>query len=266
MLAYNIILDSIDVDHDYLDTVSVLRSQTKAGDLATMIFPTSYSLDWDYDYDYEETYTYVTDTSTVGEAFIVTSNDAGEGTLLMFRDSFGNTLLPLMANVFETAVFSKATPYAVQTYVEEYAPTAVVIEKVERNIADFATEAPLMETLACDLDGALDTNENGTKVDLAECETNTTYVAISGKIGNDNYSDQITAAYVRIVVGDDEKTYPAFMVSDGDDFGYICYLKKDTLAVLADGASEVAVQVVLAYGDDLALVTEATFDIAEFVE
>lgn len=144
VLAYNAIMDSMLLDHDTYETVPVVRKKDAYGDLNKMIYPISYESEWDYYYQKENEFAYVSDTESVEDAWIETVNDNGNNSLLMFRDSFGNTLLPLMADVFEHAYFSKAVPYGLGKYMEQYNPEYVVIEKVERNISDFAYDPPVV--------------------------------------------------------------------------------------------------------------------------
>lgn len=58
----------------------------------------------------------------------------GEGSLLMFRDSFGELLYPFMAEGFASARFSRQAAYDLTT-AEELSSTAIVIELVERNLS-----------------------------------------------------------------------------------------------------------------------------------
>ncbi|MCL1797166.1 MAG: hypothetical protein FWG24_02420 [Eggerthellaceae bacterium] len=95
------------------------------------------------------------DASSVEDAFIKTVADSGAAradagtaagtttsgdTLLMFRDSFGNSLIPLMAPEFETAYFSKYVPYDF-TQIETLKPTHTIVERAERHVGLLA-EAP----------------------------------------------------------------------------------------------------------------------------
>ncbi len=92
---------------------------------------------------YENSYEITNQARSVEDGLIMTSS-AGTGRLLMFRDSFGNSLLPFFAGRFAAGCFSKGEPYALRQYVEEEAPDVVIMEKVERNIADLLTSPPLI--------------------------------------------------------------------------------------------------------------------------
>ena len=71
----------------------------------------------------------------------IVAHGSGEGTLLAYRDSFGNNLYPYLAHSFETAHFSRATAYDL-TNLEGV--DCVLIELVERNIDYLITNIPLM--------------------------------------------------------------------------------------------------------------------------
>ena len=68
---------------------------------------------------------------------IETTSAGTNGNLLMFRDSFGNTLHSLLAESFGHAVFSRATPYDLGAMDTIQADT-VILEIVERNLKNLA--------------------------------------------------------------------------------------------------------------------------------
>ncbi|MCD8232618.1 MAG: hypothetical protein LUD14_12585 [Clostridiales bacterium] len=267
VLAYNEILGGMGIDHDLLETVTAVRTNTEIGDLNAMIYPLTSEPEWNYEYQYESTYTYVTDTESVEDAWIETENAEGEGSLLMFRDSFGNTLLPLMANEFSEAYFSKSVPYKLGEYMETYSPETVVIEKVERNINEFAENPPLIQTLETEFTMETESAENNTTCEVGESENDISYLSINGVL------DETTAAedcevYLRLTVGETAKTFPAFLVSsDESDFGYQFYLSKDSLAVMtSDGNTTLNVEVITVNGDDAAVVKAVSVETEAYLQ
>ena len=62
----------------------------------------------------------------------------------MYRDSFGESILPFFADEYQKAYFSRLVPYNMENLLQ-YRPDTVVVERVERQIAAFATEIPIME-------------------------------------------------------------------------------------------------------------------------
>lgn len=78
----------------------------------------------------------------VTDSWVQTSGD-GSGSLLMFRDSFGNALVPFLASAFEQAAFSKLVPYNLPEMTRVGAD-CVLIERAERHLSDLATAPPVM--------------------------------------------------------------------------------------------------------------------------
>ncbi len=72
-----------------------------------------------------------------------TVSEEGEGTLLMFRDSFGNALHPFFAEDFARAAFSRQMPYRLD-WLEGGTADVLIVEIVERNLKDLAERAPVM--------------------------------------------------------------------------------------------------------------------------
>ena len=106
VLAYDTILDSLMMEHETYETVKAVREKKEYGDLNKMLYPLTAKPEWNYYYQYDNQWSYVSDNKDVEAAWIETQCSKGKGSLLMFRDSFGNTLLPLMAAQFEKDCFS----------------------------------------------------------------------------------------------------------------------------------------------------------------
>ena len=68
------------------------------------------------------------------DSITIDTRSAQEGTLLMFRDSFGELLYPFMAGSWGEARFSRQAAYDL-TVAEELSAGAVVVEIVERNLS-----------------------------------------------------------------------------------------------------------------------------------
>lgn len=249
VLACNKILDSLGKKHETYETVPAVRTKTEYGDLNLMLYPKSAVPEWNYQYEKEPSYRYVTDFQSVEDAWIRTSNDQGEGSLLMFRDSFGNTLLPLMADTYKEGYFSKIVPYPIEEYMEECHTDTVVVEKVERNLREFLTEPPVMTGIPVKLEGAPEEKETKTTLRLKESEYDLSYLEISGTL-DEEYAKADTDIYVSVKCGDDEQVYEAFTVAEGDSaYGYLCYLPKasatsDTLEVCVMAGTKKAVTIV----------------------
>lgn len=114
--------------------------EAHAGDLYAMLYPASGKLDGQFVFDSPLDFSYTRPFHAVDDILIETAGK-GEGTLLMFRDSFGNALHSLMAESFGESTFTRATPYDLSGAAQaDY----VVLEIVERNIPRLAEGGYLM--------------------------------------------------------------------------------------------------------------------------
>lgn len=162
VLGYNAMLDAAGKAHeDYSDIEYSLVPGKIAGDLSLMIYPVSTKYEDDYEYNRDYTYKYYycdnvkpqapldevlktgADAEDVTYSEIITGSDNGDGALLMYRDSFGNALIDLMSEEFETSYFSKLEPYNLSKMNYVGADT-VILEKVERHLQSLGKVAPLM--------------------------------------------------------------------------------------------------------------------------
>ncbi len=116
-------------------------NQNWRGDLEDMIFPSFSFMDWQADYNVDWTYQITSNFRSEEDILITTENDSGEGSLLIFRDSFGNSLFPFFAQSYQNAVFSRAVPYDLRQ-IDAY--DTVMIEIVERNLSNLIRTAPVM--------------------------------------------------------------------------------------------------------------------------
>ncbi len=266
VLAYNTILGTMGIVHDTLDNVPVSRSETEIGDLNSMVFPLTAQPEWNYNYDYEKTYAYTTPTESVEDSWIATENAEGSGSLLMFRDSFGNTLLPLMANTFSEAYFSKGIPYLIGLYMDLYQPETVVVEKVERNVSEFAEDPPVMPGIAADLPEKNAVSESTATCVVESSMNDMTYVSVSGVL-DETWSESLTNVYVRLSAEDTAKTVEAFLISSEEtDYGYQVYLaKQDLLDLFPDGCDNIQVEVIAGTTDGAYTVYSEAMDFTEAV-
>lgn len=159
------------------------------------------------------------------KGWLVTENPKGTGTLLMFRDSFANNLIPFFSGDFATAAYSKGEPNALERYVETQAPTAVIIQKVERNLTDYLTEPPILTAPTEELPLAYTITKPAATVQAAESEHDPNYLRITGTVEKDRLQE---AAAVCVSV--DGTLYRAYLTGENS---FLLYLKK---ALVSDGA------------------------------
>ncbi|MBQ5748967.1 MAG: hypothetical protein IIV87_02300, partial [Oscillospiraceae bacterium] len=111
------------------------------GDLAEMLYPSSDEQEMSLALARERTFAYASPIRAADDMLIETSCETGSGSLLMFRDSFGNVWHEDLAECFASARFSRAMPYDL-TMLDD--ADTLVIELVERNLPQLAQKAPVM--------------------------------------------------------------------------------------------------------------------------
>lgn len=115
------------------------------GDLYAMMYPAFTDPETDVVFGDVLDFSYTTD-STRADSITLGTAGGGTGSLLCYRDSFGNLLYPYLADSFAEALFSRATRYDL-TQPGEF----VLIELVERNLRYLLRYTPDMPAPARDL-------------------------------------------------------------------------------------------------------------------
>lgn len=143
-IGFNVVMNKFEKDaFDYLSCDNEIKS-THAGDLYKMLYPTGKKLDNQVVFNHKTSFEFTSRYKTEEDLVIKTKNKIKEGSLTMYRDSFCNALLPMFADEFSTAEFSRIFPYRlnlVDTNKSDY----VVFELVERNIGNLLLSAPVMK-------------------------------------------------------------------------------------------------------------------------
>ncbi len=143
LLAYNAIMTGTSLEYNTFDTLNFADSYEWTGDLSNMLYVSDAPMDNQIMPMRTFGYKYTSKQKKVEANRIDTHNQDGTGKALIYRDSFGNTLIPYFAENFEDCHFSKIVPYDMSD-VEEYTPDVTVVELVERNIPNLGKAAPVM--------------------------------------------------------------------------------------------------------------------------
>lgn len=146
-IAADSLLGELGVEHRaYAGGEAELRCDF-AGDLDKMLFPAAPALEDELYYEGWPSFQYRGEVESTFDPQIDTVSGQGEGCLLMYRDSFGNALLPFMAECYPAAHFSRSVPYQLSADIAEYGAGTVVVERAERFIPTMACNAPIMQAL-----------------------------------------------------------------------------------------------------------------------
>lgn len=195
--AYEAIMQEAGLEYiDFTNSQYTVKSDFD-GDLYAMLFPNGSRKDEQVYFDREAEFYYVSKYRGPEDLLIETMADNSEGSLLMYRDSFGNALHTFMAESFGYSVFSRALPYDL-TGADEY--SLVVLEIVERNIGNLLEYPPVIKAAKVELDN----------IEQTDTEIMADFTASSGM----NYITvqcgeipQSTNVYIR-VNGDIYEAYP----------------------------------------------------------
>ncbi len=114
------------------DSLKFSDKQDLRGDLDTLLYPDSIKYDSNPTWDFSEQFIYTSAFSSTMDMQI-TTRGAGKGKLLIFRDSFANALIPILASSFEEARFERAIPYRIDL-LDSFDADYVIVEITERNL------------------------------------------------------------------------------------------------------------------------------------
>lgn len=111
------------------------------GDLYEMVYPSGQESEADaayaFDYAYDEKF------RSADDITIHTENPGADGSIFVYRDSFGINLHPFLAQSYQRACFSRNMPYRLSAVKEEQ-PDVLLVEIVERNLKWLLERAPEM--------------------------------------------------------------------------------------------------------------------------
>lgn len=218
LIVYNAIMDKFKLEHeDYSDKAP--ESTKTDGDLNRMLYSYYGFAEDDLAYPFEGSYLYANDVESVEDGWIITKSDKGTKKLLMFRDSFANTLIPFFSEEFGEAYYSKGFPNQLEMYIEQYAPDFVVMEKVERNITDYLVNPPIMTGTITGTPNVYTIANTSSTVQATTSENNADYIMITGAVDPSRIKDDSD-----IMVSIDGVCYNAFQTENN---GFLLYIKRD---------------------------------------
>lgn len=221
------------------------------GDLNSMLYPLNSEPETNAEYRLEG-YAVTNGARAADDPVIVTSASDAEGSLLMYRDSFGNTLYPFMAQAFGSACFVRTVPYNLALYMDLHLPDTVMVEKVERSIDELASMPPVLETPDTQL---LVTGSRSTEtgIEASEAPENIMFWRLDGVV-EPGVMDERSRIFLRFT---DENgisfVREAFTVSDNNgDSGFRMYISKDALQSAVS-----KVEVIVSVGGQLTTAAES---------
>lgn len=183
------------------------------GDLYEMVYPAGSETEQDTAYDF--TYQYDEKFHSADDITIHTKNSEADGSVFVYRDSFGINLHPFLAQSYGSACFSRNMPYRLTAAMEEQ-PDVLLVELVERNLnwlLERAPELPAPERTAVP---AADTGA-GLKAQREDSRMEDTF-CLTGSLSGQNVDDDSpvyilteTAAYEASPCGESEQPFTAYL-------------------------------------------------------
>ena len=142
-LAHDAILEALGRSGTAYEPAAFTFARDHSADLYQMLYPTGSEKDLQAYPTRERSFTYLRPIRSPEDQRIFTACETGEGSLLMFRDSFGNTLHTFMAESFASACFSRAMPYDLSLLDSEN-PDTLILEITERHLRWLAERPPIL--------------------------------------------------------------------------------------------------------------------------
>ncbi len=143
--CYNAMMDGLALPHTNYIEGGYIEDTVWQGDLTAMMLPNEEIYDTQIIFNTPTEYEYISKFRTEEDLNIETYNEDGTGNILVYRDSFCNALLPLIANDFQYCKFTRVIPYRISTEFATQQYDVIVIEIVERNIGELLKGAPMIK-------------------------------------------------------------------------------------------------------------------------
>lgn len=197
------------------------ETDTHRGDLYEMLYPTGTGREPDTEFDQPFAFDYVRPIRSAEDQRIETQAPGQTGSLLMFRDSFGNTLHSFLAEEYGQALFSRTMPYQMSLLDETGADT-VIIELVERNLDYLAERAPIFPAPLRVLSGQPPQGEAKAAVTAPADSQLAGRIRLEGTISGTIDTD--SPIYVQL----GEALYEASPVGKGEGYPFTLYVPEDS--------------------------------------
>lgn len=133
-VAYDAILDALGRDHDDFAAAPRQTVSDFPGDLDALLTPTLSRTDENIVYE-TPAFRYTSNYATPMDLIISTACATGEGSALIFRDSFGSAMIPYFSAAFADVRYERANPYRIDQLARQGADV-VIVEIAERNLRD----------------------------------------------------------------------------------------------------------------------------------
>ena len=223
LLGYNSLMDCLGIPHETYKNAPAEEIKHE-GDIDKMLFPLSSKPEEDIDYSSVFSYYYHNEVTDDMDEWIETVCPQKTAAILIYRDSFGESIIPFIADNVKYGYFSRLVPYNL-SQIEQYNPDYVVIERAERELEDFIETAAIMEpdtvsTIICpqiSSDSSIKMERQGSWL-LFDGEVDANLIAKDSEIYVSIRDDSGTT-----------KTYPVFYTSLKAKGRYQLYIQENSI-------------------------------------
>ena len=182
-LACDVILDALGKAHTDVYGTKTAKKDNGAGDLYDMLYVWGRNYDKDTVYVKEHKFSYERPVRSFEDNFINTVCEGKADRLYMFRDSFGNTLHPFLADEFAHCTFTRILPFNLIEARKDNADF-VILETVERNIERIITDGAVFEAPQRSLKGDVTDITGDTELEISDASSIIDgYIRLDGNIG-----------------------------------------------------------------------------------
>ena len=239
-LAADLMMTAVGQEHDSYELEPYTVRTDYEGDLDKMLYPNALTLEDEIYYEKVQTFAYVGEIKSTFDPKITSVNPVKTGSLVMYRDSFGNALVPFFADAYANAYFSRGVPYQLSDVTTQAADT-VIIERAERFLPDMAENPPVLEASLALPKGTVEVVSEDGANDVTMRRQGLNFV-LTGWIPSESL-EWDSKIYVRF---NNEMMYEAFPNSvtvDGtlQDGGFTLYIGTDKLP-MAENTVEILVE------------------------
>lgn len=212
LVAYRAIMANIasGVNYDEYKDIAYTKANDYGGDVHYFVLPSVKGGEERIILDYKTNYKPDRPVNLDRDVVSSTTSSVNDFRLIMFRDSFGKALFPLIASNVGRAYISREFPYNM-SYIEKEQPNAVVAELVERNIPWLIDSAPNMPAIKRGIVGAMAEEELGAK---AYAKVTKNEIFINGYIDPDKIDHSKMSIYISLSNGE---TFEAFPILDAEN-------------------------------------------------
>ena len=202
-IVSNSVLSYLGVEHHNYLNDEFTGEYIHEGDLDRMMHPSAVTPEIDTVFVQMPQFEYVSPVESNFD-FRISTTGQGEQSLLMYRDSFGSSLLPFMAEPFGHALFSRSNAIQIND-IQAVTPDYIVMEKAERFISQLCTSASRLPAP----ERQLPSDALGISIEDLNTASAGDYVTVTGTLPAGSYEDD---SIIYIVCGD--MCFEAFPVSN----------------------------------------------------